>query len=105
MIRTRFLLLGAAVLALSAFGCQKDDKSVEKALASIDKRLTAIEGKLAAGVPTRAGAAPAGAPPGRAAPRPGQPDPSTVYAVPISGSPFMGAEHAKITIVEAFEFA
>lgn len=92
-------------MALSALGCQKDDKSVEKALASIDKRLTAIEGKLASGVPTRAGAAAPGAPAGARPPQPGQPDPSTVYAVPVGNSPYTGAEHAKITIVEAFEFA
>jgi protein-disulfide isomerase len=96
-------------MALTALGCQKDDKSVEKALASIDKRLSAIEGKLASGVPTRAGATGApgapGAPAARQAPQPGQPDPSTVYAVPVGNSPFTGAEHAKVTIVEAFEFA
>src|SRR5262245_30126863 len=33
------------------------------------------------------------------------PDSSTVYAVPIEGSPFKGAEHAKVTIVEGYEFA
>ncbi|HUH04379.1 MAG TPA: hypothetical protein VML75_20430 [Kofleriaceae bacterium] len=93
-------------MALSALGCQKDDKSVEKALASIDKRLTAIEGKLASGVPARAGAAAPGAPQrGAPPPQPGQPDPATVYAVPVGNSPYTGAKHAKITIVEAFEFA
>jgi protein-disulfide isomerase len=34
-----------------------------------------------------------------------EPDPTKVYAVPVEGSPSKGPEHAKITLVEAFEFA
>jgi hypothetical protein len=34
-----------------------------------------------------------------------RPNPADTYAVPIAGAPAKGAEHAKITIVEAFEFA
>ena len=34
-----------------------------------------------------------------------EPDPAEVYAVPIEGDPYSGAEHAKVTLVEAFEFA
>ncbi len=33
------------------------------------------------------------------------PDPSTVYSVPVDGSPVEGPDDAKITIVKAFEFA
>lgn len=45
-----------------------------------------------------------------AAPRPRRPtmhrpDPGVVYAVPIDGAPFSGPEHAKVTVVEGFEFA
>jgi protein-disulfide isomerase len=36
---------------------------------------------------------------------PPEPDPSTVYAVPVDGSPVEGPADAKVTIVKAFEFA
>jgi protein-disulfide isomerase len=36
---------------------------------------------------------------------PQEPDPNVVYAVPIAGDPHSGPEHAKVTLVEAFEFA
>ncbi len=34
-----------------------------------------------------------------------RPDPNTVYAVPVDDAPYLGAKHAKVTIVQAFEFA
>lgn len=34
-----------------------------------------------------------------------QPDPNVVYSVPTKGFPYVGAEHAKVTIVKAYEFA
>jgi protein-disulfide isomerase len=37
--------------------------------------------------------------------RPSGPDPVAVYAVPLDDSPFEGPAEAKITIVEAYEFA
>lgn len=37
--------------------------------------------------------------------RPRQADPDAVYAVPVGNSPFEGPADAKVTIVEAFEFA
>jgi protein-disulfide isomerase len=36
---------------------------------------------------------------------PKEPDPAVVYAVPVDGDPYRGPEHAKVTMVEAFEFA
>ena len=86
--------------AVASMGsCAKDDSSLGKKLDGIDKRLASIEAKLEKGVPTRAGAARG------QRPQPARPDPNKVYSVPIAGSPFKGAEHAKITVVEAFEFA
>ena len=38
-------------------------------------------------------------------PRVPGPDPSTVYAVPVAGSPFRGPKTAKVTMVRIFEFA
>lgn len=34
-----------------------------------------------------------------------EPDPQAVYSVPIDGLPYAGAQHAKVTIVKAYEFA
>jgi len=70
-------------------------------LDDIDRRLGSIEKSLDKGAgrpdPLR------GNPLGRV--RPTRPDADTVYAVPIAGAPYRGRKHAKVTIVEAFEFA
>jgi protein-disulfide isomerase len=42
---------------------------------------------------------------GRGRDRPPRPDPAVAYSVPIAGDPFEGPAHAKVTIVEAYEFA
>ena len=96
-------LFVTGLMAIGLVGCQKADDAVVKKLDEISKKLDKlddIEKKLAAG---------GGARPGAARPQPGQqagsPDPGKVYSVPIAGSPFVGAKDAKITIVEAFEFA
>ena len=86
-------------LAVATLGaCAKDESSISSKLDKIEQRLASIESKLAGG-------ALPGAARGQAGPRPAQPDPNGVYAVPIAGAPYRGSEHAKITIVEAFEFA
>ncbi len=43
----------------------------------------------------------------RPKPRPARkrPDPQSVYSIELGSSPFVGAKHAKVTIVESFEFA
>ena len=98
-------LLAMAALSLAAApGCQKDDKSMEAALKRNDDRLAKIETTLETGVPARAGAAGAAAGNQRRG-RPPGPDPQAVYSVPIDGAPFKGVKDAKITVVEAFEFA
>ena len=85
-------------LAVATVGaCAKDDSSLGKKLDSIEKRLASIESKL-----DRPGAARGAA---RQRPRPARPDPNKVYSVSIEGAPFIGPEHAKVTMVEAFEFA
>jgi hypothetical protein len=102
--RTYLPFMAMAALSLAAApGCQKDDKSMEAALKRIDDRLAKIESTLEKGVPARAGAAGARGQQRRG--RPPGPDPQAVYSVPIAGSPYSGAEHAKVTVVEAFEFA
>ncbi len=37
--------------------------------------------------------------------RPNRPDPAAVYSVPVDGSPTVGSDQARVTIVKAFEFA
>ena len=76
--------------------CQKagSDEISEK-LDQIDKRLAGIEKKIDK-VGTGAAARPK---------RPPGPDPKKVYAAPVKGAAYEGPEHAKITIVEAMEYA
>jgi len=71
------------------------DREYERTQAKLDLLLVKVEGlekKIAAGK--------AAAPP----PRRG-PDPQAVYAVDISGDPFIGPADAKVTIVKASEYA
>lgn len=92
--------IGLAIIALAAggfLGCQKAEQAdVSDKLEKIDKRLASIEKKIASG----AGAAA----PARPQRRPG-PDPKKVYSAGIEGAAWRGAEHAKVTIVGAMEFA
>jgi hypothetical protein len=97
------------MVALVAAGgaCQTDDTSTKYRLAkllekaeSLDKRLDQIQ---------KAGGfalAPAGQqPPAQPMPRPGTPDPTVAYSVPIEGNPANGPGNAKVTLVEAADFA
>ena len=96
----RFGITVAVAAGLLALGCQKGgDTGVAERLDSIDKRLASIEEKIAKG-----GGGPRGAQRPQRPKRP-RPNPADVYAVPIEGAAFKGAKHAKITVVEAFEFA
>jgi hypothetical protein len=91
------LLSALALVGLAA--CQKAaDQDVKDKLSSIDKRLSSIEEAIKRGPP------PGAARPPEAAPRPQGPDPSKVYSVEVGDSPFRGAQHAKVTIVEASTF-
>jgi hypothetical protein len=94
--QTGFAFLSALAVA-GLWGCQKDQTAVEKKLDDIDKRLAGIEKAIREG----------GGRPGAGRPMPQQqgPDPSKTYSVPIAGAPFKGVDNAKITVVEAFEFA
>jgi len=105
MKRLRLSLLSAILglaMGVGAAGCQKaDGTSTDKKLDEVIARLDKIEKQLASG-PGAARPTAQRPPPG---PQPGRPDPSKVYAVPIEGAAYKGAEHAKVTVVEAFEFA
>ena len=88
---------GVALLAL-ATGCQKEDAATKERLDKILAKLDDLEKKV-----DRAGTARPGAQ--QPGPQPGRPDPSAVYSVPVDGNPAKGPATAKVTIVEAAEFA
>jgi hypothetical protein len=88
--KARYLLLGALLLATLACGKRDEDS---KKLDDIVTRLDRIEKKLdTPRMPL---------PPQR----PPEPDNKTVYSVPIDGDPFSGPAAAKVTLVEATDFA
>jgi hypothetical protein len=74
-------------------GCQAQNDEVNKKLDKVLSRLDDLDKKMAQN-----------ARPAMPQPPPG-PDPNAIYAVPIDGSPMIGPKGAKVTIVEAFEFA
>jgi protein-disulfide isomerase len=90
-------LLWASVL-LSLAGCQKSDPALAEKLDRVDSKLDTLARKVE-GMARGGGAAAQ-----RPAPPPG-PDPRTVYAVAVGDSPVKGPPTAKVTIVEAAEFA
>ena len=95
MRRFGIIAVGASLLAL---GCQQaNNQDLTERLDAIDKKLSSIEEKIGkGGVPGKRGAQ---------RPQRPRPNPKDVYAVPIEGAAYKGAKHAKITVVEAFEFA
>jgi protein-disulfide isomerase len=89
------VLSGLVAGGVSMLSCQPvQDENVNKKLDEISKKLDALDKKVGAG----------GMQAQRPQPPPG-PDPNAVYAVPIEGSAVSGPKTAKVTIVEAFEFA
>jgi protein-disulfide isomerase len=100
MINFRMPAVAATVVALATLGaCQREDKDLKDRLDKMNDQLETIGRK----VDTVAQRGPAAAAP--AAPQQGRPDPTAVYAVPIDGNPAKGPTTAKVTIVEAAEFA
>jgi protein-disulfide isomerase len=94
MLKQCILVATLASLA----GCQKGgDPQTQEKLDKLQARLDTIQRKL----DTMGSAAPARPP---RAERTG-PDPAAVYSVPIGDSPTKGPANAKVTIVEAAEFA
>jgi len=89
----------AALLAAAA--CQPDNKEYKQKLDDILVKLDQLDKKI----DKVSGGRAAGAQPAVAQPQPPRPDPATVYSVPIDGDPVKGPANAKVTIVEAAEFA
>lgn len=90
-------------------GSEATEKKLDLMLARLDaveKKVNLLE--LARGGPERPSLDPIAPTPTPTQPTPvraGQPDPAIVYAVDPGGSPYEGPEFAKITIIEASEFA
>jgi protein-disulfide isomerase len=74
----------------------------ERATEDAEEFMRQVREAAPAPAPPPAAPIPAAPPP---APRPGRPDPALTSAVPADGHPFEGPAHAKVTIVEAREFA
>lgn len=93
-------VVAVAASSMLLFGCTRDDESIKERLDKIDSRLASIEKGMASGGNAAAARR------GRAAnQRPKGPDPSAVYSVDIEGAAWEGTKDAKVTVVEAFEFA
>ena len=106
MYRIKGLIFLVSVAVAGLGGCQKDELDAREKLHAIEKRLDGIEQALSksARAPKKAGAAAERGQRPRAE-RPPGPNPTDVYSIPIEGAPFEGAKHAKVTVVDAFEFA
>jgi hypothetical protein len=78
--------------ALSLAACQADTRNLSDKLDKIDKKLDAL---IANGGGGR----------GAARPQRAEPDRAKTYAVAIDGDPTIGAPDAKITLIEAFDYA
>jgi protein-disulfide isomerase len=93
-VGTRRLILVA--LVLSAVACEKGDQGAK--LDDIVTRLDRMEKKVDA-LTSRPQM------PQQMPQRPAEPDMNAVYSVPIDGDPFTGPAVAKVTLVEASDFA
>ena len=84
---------------LLAGACARDSEAVMAKLNETNERLDAIEQKLDRVVSAGGARAPARE-------RRRGPEPGVLYAVPVNDNDaYRGAKHAKVTIVDAFEFA
>jgi hypothetical protein len=83
-----------AVLALAA--CQNDTKNLNDKIDKLDKKLDALIAQGGRG---------GGNNPGAARPSRPEPDRAKTYAVSIEGDPYIGPADAKITLIEAFDYA
>ena len=80
-----FLIIAGSL----GMGCQPTDHTEQ--LAALARRVETLEQKLESRPTAR---------------RPRRPDPQQTYYLPVSADdPYRGAEHAKVTIVEVYEFA
>jgi hypothetical protein len=82
-----------AVLALAA--CQNDTKNLNDKIDKLDKKLDALIAQGGRG----------GGNAGAQRPARAEPDRAKTYAVSVEGDPFIGPADAKVTLIEAFDYA
>jgi hypothetical protein len=90
-----YVLLLAALMPVAA--CQADQKNLNDRMERIEKKLDAL---IASGGARGGG-------PGAAPQRPQRPEPdrSKTYAVSVENDPIEGPADAKVTLIEAFDYA
>ncbi len=82
-----------AVLALAA--CQNDTKNLNDKIDKLDKKLDALIAQGGRG----------GGQPGAQRPSRPEPDRAKTYAVSVENDPYIGPADAKVTLIEAFDYA
>jgi hypothetical protein len=89
--------LAAFAIVVLAAACQPDTKNMERKIDALTQKVDQL---------LRQGPG-AGAPAGGAAGRPPrvEPNPAKTYAVSIEGDHFEGPADAKVTIIEAYDYA
>ncbi len=93
----------ASLLAASASSCAKQDEQTQRKLDYLIGKVDSLEKKIASG---NIGRPAAGMPGQQQQPqRPRGPDAAAVYAVDVAGAAYEGPAAAKVTVVEAFDFA
>ena len=90
-MKSLVLLLGVLLAA-----CQADTTKLNEKIDKLDKKLDALIAQGGRG---------GGGQPGAQRPQRPEPDRAKTYAVPIDGDSFVGPADAKITIVEASDYA
>jgi hypothetical protein len=104
-------LTAVLILAALAAACDRESDQTNRKVDALLARIDALEKKVdAKGQGMGAAAGRPGMPgqpgqPGQMPQRPPEPDPKLTYSVDLTGSPSYGPDNAKVTIVEAFDFA
>jgi len=83
------------VAALTLAACQNDTRNLDAKIDKLDKKLDALIAQQGRG----------GGQAGAQRPSRPQPDATKTYAVSVENDPFEGPADAKITLIEAFDYA
>lgn len=104
MARIGFVIASVFALA-TVLACQRDDSSINDKLDELAENQKKILEKVGQGGGSGSAAAERARKARAKKRRRAKPKPNEIYAVPIEGAPAVGPKHAKVTMVEAFEFA
>jgi hypothetical protein len=84
------------LVALTLAACQNDTKNLNDKIDKLDKKLDALIAQGGRG---------GGAQPGAQRPSRPEPDRAKTYAVSVENDPYIGPADAKVTLIEAFDYA